>query len=232
MNMGQHDCVFSLGTNCEIAYNLRAYFGDLSTGLLDWFITPLAALPALVRSGFQLVDERFAESLRHVDVDNTDSVIHVPTGILLHHAFTRDENHRIAPHWRDEIQQVAEKYRFLGNRMDEMLRASRKPALFINRTGWYDPMDSVVLEETHQPVIYLRIIDAFRDAYPSADPLFCISNGDPAAVDRVKRRSDVRVASVNNYGEWHEGAVDHYAGCKRGWEELLNAFMEERIEAN
>ena len=228
MTVREFDCIMSLGTNCEIAYSLRSYFGELRTGLLDWFITPLAALPNLIRSRFHLVDDRFTESLRHVQVNNTDSIMHVPTGILLHHAFLRDEGNWIAPGWTDGIGKVAEKYRFLGKRMDEMLSASRRPVLFINRTGWYDPMDVAVLEETHRPEIYLTIINAFREAYPHADPTFCIVNGHAPAVGVVAGRSDVRVATVSNHGDWHEGVQDHYAGCKRGWHEALDTIMETR----
>lgn len=228
MQIHEHDCVFSLGTNCEISYNLRSYFGELKSGLLDWFITPLAAVPDLLRSGFSLVDADFARTLEHMQVDNTDSVIHRPSGILLHHAFTRDEHHRIAARWSDEVEAVAQKYRFLGARMNETLANARRPLLFINRTGWYDPMDEVVLRKTHEPDIYLQIINAFRDRYPSADPVFCITNGHPEAVQRAVSRNDVRVASVANHGEWHEGAVDHYAGCKRGWKEALDSLLANR----
>lgn len=224
-----HDCILSLGTDCAITYNLRSYFGDLKTGLLDWIVTPLSALPDLLHRRFNFVDNQFECSLCHFSDGKADSIRHMPTGIRLYHDFTRDETGRVAAVWTSEVVRVAEKYAFLGARMDEWLQLARRPLLFINKTGCNDPEDGPIYHATHQPDIYLRIISAFHDTYPDSAPLFCITDGYPEALERVIHRADVRSSAIMNYGDWHEGIVGHYAGCKSGWTEAINAMLNQPV---
>lgn len=217
----ESDLVVSLGTNCEIAFNLRHFYGIERTGLLDWVITPLSSLPDLIRSRFALVDDGFSDSLLRVERPGNDSVLHAPTGILLHHAFTRDENDRISPDWRSEINDVANKFRFLGDRMNLWLSEAKSPALFINREGLHNFADQETVERSCDSDIYNRIISAIYDTYPRATPSFCLINGRESSIERVQHRPDVRVATCFDRGDWHEGIEGHYAGCKTGWREAL-----------
>jgi hypothetical protein len=221
----ERDLIVSLGTNCEIAYNLRAFYGINRTGLFDWLITPPSCLPSLIRSRFKLVDDDFRDALVRVDLTRTnDSVMHAPTGILLHHAFTRDESDRISPNWRSEIDAVAEKFRFLGDRMNLWISEARYPAMFINKNGWHAAASQKVVEISHADDIYIKIIAAFRDAYPASDPLFCLLSGHDPSTGCVRGRPDVRAVSVANLGDWHEGIEGHYGGCKTGWREALDSL--------
>lgn len=219
-----HDLIASLGTNCALAYNLRHFYGLSRTGLLDWTVTPLAGLPDLIRRRFELVDARFADSLAHVQVDGTDSVMHLPTGILLQHAFRRDWRGRVSSRWRSEIGEVAAKFTFLGRRMSAWMREARSPALFLSGTGWHDALPDDITAATHQADIYDQIIEAFRETYPDSTPTFCLLNGHSASIDCVKARLDVRIIDVGNYGRWHEGKKGHYAGCKLAWREAFDAL--------
>lgn len=219
-----HDLVASLGTNCALTYNLRHFYGLSRTGLLDWTITPLACLPGLIRRRFEFVDSWFAGSLVQVQVGAADSVMHVPTGILLQHAFRRNWRGRVSSRWRSEVGAVADKFAFLGSRMDAWMREAKAPALFLNGTGWHEALSDDLTEAAHRADIYDRIITAFRETYPGADPTFYLLNGHAASVDRVIGRPDVRIAKVGNYGRWHEGKKGHYAGCKLAWREALDAL--------
>lgn len=216
------DLVVSLGTNCEVAYNLRAFYGIGRTGLFDWLITPLSCLPSLIQKHFALVDDDFGDALVRVDLTSTsDSVMHAPTGILLHHAFTRDKNNRIPRNWRAEIGAVADKFSFLGRRMDAWMAEARSPALFIKGSGWHEVLDDDLHERCHQPDTYTRIIDSFRVAYPASDPLFCLLNAAETPAAHASGRADVRLATVGNRGDWHEGFEGHFGGCKTAWSEVL-----------
>ncbi len=62
------DFMASLGTNCEMAYNLRQTYGLQQTGLLDWMITPLSAIPPLIGSHFDLIGNDFEKQVEHVEL--------------------------------------------------------------------------------------------------------------------------------------------------------------------
>lgn len=228
----QCDLVISLGTNCALTYNLRAYYGTHVTGLLDWTITPLGRLPDIIRSRFKIVGNGFSNELRKVDANGTDDIVHMPTGILLHHEFPRGGQGTILNDWQSHISTVASKLTYLGNRMNARLISSKRPALFINGTGYYDGLDESIAIATHSPKMLQEIIDAFRVTYPHAEPIFCVLNGHPASVESVRDAPNVRVTSVANYGDWHEGVVNHYAGCKRGWAEALSSIHITYESAN
>lgn len=225
----KRDLVVSLGTNCALTYNLRKLLGVERTGLLDWVITPLSCLPSLIRCRFALVDDDFGDALVRIEMLDKDSVVHAPTGIVLHHAFTRGRRGRLAKDWRSEIPEVAAKYRFLGERMDGWIKASERPAMFINGNGWHEAIAPEVSDRSGDPEMLLEVIRAVRDAYPHSDPLFCVTNGHPPSVERVRHIPGVRVATAENHGNWHEGHIGHYAGCETGWR---NAFASIGFRPN
>lgn len=226
MKPTERDLIVSLGTNCEIAYNLRKFYKVDRTGLFDWLITPIYCLPELIENRFRLVDEHFKRSLVLVKLDGgKDSVLHMPTGILLYHAFTRDKKGRVSKTWRSEINDVAEKFAFLGDRMHQWLTEARAPALFLNRGGQHEALTDDEVRMLEDPAIYANIIGAYRRAYIQADPTFCVLNGNDGALERVRHRPDVRAAIIGNQGDWHEGFEGHYAGCKTAWREGLASLQ-------
>lgn len=215
------DLIVSLGHNCEMAYNLRQFYSITETGLLDWTITPLTSLPAMIRRRFALVDSEFTSSLVRVEVGGKESIMHIPTGIMLFHAFTRaDDGTKVIDNWRSESASVADKFRFLGERMDRRISASASPAIFINGCGHHET-------STHRPDIthiHAEIIDAFRETYLAADPVFCLFRGWGPSTDYLNYRSDVRTAVVGNFGDWHDGEEGHWAGCRTAWREALSSM--------
>ncbi len=216
------DVALSLGTNCEMAFNLNAFYGPRKAGLLDWMITPLSALPGLITSGFRLVGPGFAEALERVELGGgSDSVMHVPSGILLHHAFPRDAE-RVNPAWQDGISEVAKKYTYLGTRMEHTLRKARKPVLFLNRAGLHEGMTREMHEASLEPGIYQEILQAVRAINPRGH--LVILNGNPAGLERVRRKRGVHIAEVRNFGVWHEGIRNHFGGCREGWYAALDGL--------
>lgn len=217
----ERDLIVSLGSNCATAYNLRHFYGIERTGLFDWMITPVSCLPNLIRKRFALVDGDFRDDLVRVELPAKDSILHAPTGIILHHAFARDKRDRISWKWRFEARSVANKFKFLGERMNRWMSEASHPALFINGDGFHEALSPDAVKQIGDPDVYTRIIDEMRETYPGADPLFCIVNGHGEAVDRVRHRPDVRVVTVGNRGDWHEGFEGHFAGCETAWREAL-----------
>ncbi len=217
----EYDAIWSLGTNCEIAYNLRAFYGSQTTGLLDWTITPLSALLWLIERGFQMVGPKFSDELDYVEADGTDSVAHIPTGILLHHAFRRDDNDAITPEWRSEIPAVAEKYAFLGDRMGRLIRGAHRPLLFINRSGLHSAVTPDIRSRSEDRGIYRDVLDMFENRYPGANPTFAVMNGSASALEVVSHDPRVVSATVHHNGDWHEGIEGHYAGSASGWRTAL-----------
>lgn len=216
----QSDLVLSFGTNCEITYNLRKFFGVESAGLFDWMITPISALPGLIERGFEFSTARFPEDCRHVRFrDGGDSVLHMPTGILLHHAFSRDADGKIVEFWRDEIPSVIEKHAFLGARMAEWLSRSKRAVIFVNKTGKHEFVDKSSDERSYQ-----KIIAALERKFPTNDFIIVFTNPVPDAIGAVTDDNRVRSIDVQHLGKWHDGVVGHFAGCSEGWREALSSL--------
>jgi hypothetical protein len=222
------DAVFSLGTNCEVSYNVRKYYNVERAGLLDWFIAPFFGVLWLIEHDFRIVGPDFANELEHVVADGTESILHAPSGILLHHAFSRDEKNAIVQNWRDEIPGVAEKYQFLGERMHADLQKSKRPALFLNRSGWHSALAPEMDARGRELSIYPSIISAFARHYPHAEPIFALMNPAPESLPAVVNDPRVVFADVLNHGDWHEGQEGHFAGCATGWR---NALASLRIRS-
>jgi len=210
------DFMASLGTNCEMAYNLRQTYGLQQTGLLDWMITPLSAIPPLIGSHFDLIGNDFEKQVEHVELaGGADSIMHMKTGILLHHAFPRDCDDRIADDWKDKIPEVVSKYRFLGERMHLSILAAKRPIFFLNRAGLHDALPSHMVKVSTDSDIYCVIFEALIKAYPTSR--LVIMNGDKKAIEELGRRPRVLVADVADKGDWHEGVQGHFGGRREEW---------------
>ena len=104
--------IASIGTNCEVAFNIRNTFAIEQAYPFDWWFTPVQAVAAILRDRFDLSVEE--SNLSHTTTP--ESVLNHKYGFLHHHDFPRGEGERVLPQWRDEIPTVAAKYRFLGDR--------------------------------------------------------------------------------------------------------------------
>jgi len=215
------DLILPMGTVCEITHNLRAFYGVDRAGLLDWFVTPIASIPGLIEARFRL--DISDDTLELVSLGEcVDSIMHLPTGILLHHSFSRDGNHRVSADWRNEIHSVAEKYTFLGDRMARWLDDSRRPCLFIDRDGAHPAVSNDIRTACFSASVYDDILISIRRTFTSSDPLLIIVN--PTCEIKDNGRSDIRVVTVGDYGEWHDGVEGHFAGKVDAWRDALGAL--------
>jgi len=218
------DLVLSLGTNCEIAYNIRKHYGIERAGLLDWAITPLSAVLWLIENDFRIIGHDFGDELARVPVDGGESILHLPTGILFHHAFSRDSKDAIVETWRQEIPAVAEKHAFLAERMRGLLAEARRPLLFVNRAGLHGALAEDIRARSEDHAIYRRLVDAFAARYPHSSPTFALMNPLAAPLRAVQGDPRAVAIEVQHHGDWHEGIEGHFAGCATGWNAALSSL--------
>jgi hypothetical protein len=173
---------------------------------------------------FQLVSPDFSDRLRLATADSVESIMHVPTGILLHHAFPRNSDNTIIADWRNFIPAVAEKYTFLGNRTHEWIIGSTCPLLFIYGTGEHSVMPPEIRRQTESANIYRRLIEVSSEHYPYTTPTFAIINGMAQALEEVADIPNVFSNKVVPRGPWHEGTEGHFAGRIDGWRELFSSI--------
>ena len=162
--MKLHQRVVSLGGNCMITKELRAYFGTESANLFDWWITPADALVRLIESDFE--DLFAAENLRVVG--DRESVANVRYGNLHHHDFPRDNHERVIAITGKQLERNREKFAYLKRRWDD-LAENPGPVVFV-RFGWNLP--APLLEGIPPEPIEagpLRLVAALDRKFPRLD---------------------------------------------------------------
>ncbi|ESZ59975.1 hypothetical protein X727_31255 [Mesorhizobium sp. L103C119B0] len=119
----------SLGASCSVAYQIRRYFGQETAFPFDWLITPFASLIQLIENDLQ----SFVEPAHLAPYQNYFSLLNTNHLVLHHHDVPR-ENGRIVPDWAAHVEQVRDKYEFLGQRWREMM-TDPEPVLFVRHQG-------------------------------------------------------------------------------------------------
>jgi hypothetical protein len=80
--------IVSLGPRCATTFNLRRHYNFASAYPFDWWITP----PRGIVEVLEKMDADWIYDPKNLCLtDLNSSVVHSPTGILLHHEFPRDE---------------------------------------------------------------------------------------------------------------------------------------------
>lgn len=132
------DRVISLGTNCEIAFNLRRFFGVERAYPFDWWFTPLDAVPPVLASRFAVGINR--DNLQIVG--GRRSILNRRYRILHHHDFPRLPGNRlIAPDWTNAIETCRAKYAALGCRFFDDLAGARRALFFLSGNGAHEFLD-------------------------------------------------------------------------------------------
>lgn len=211
------DPVISIGTNCEISYNIRHTFQFERAYPFDWWITPVQSVADILRDRFRLeIDDK---NLVHVTAP--ESVLNRKYGILHHHDFPRDGQDRILDGWAAHIPALAEKYHILGERFFADIERAERALLIVNGDGSHRAYAAArPVDET----VYLEISDTLRDLFPRTRVSLAIFNSDSAPTDAAKKaaRADSSIVigpSVKDYGD----RADKYRFAKslRGWQEAL-----------
>jgi len=220
------DLVISLGTNCEIAFNIRNTFGTERAYPFDWWITPIQSVAAIVRDGFAL--EVNPNNLFHAGV--MPSIVNRKYGLLHHHDFGRLSPDAADESWKAMIPAVADKYRALGERFFYDVARAGTVLFIINGDGGHRAYTaSRPLDET----VYLEILATLRTLFPHTRSRLAIFNSQSEATDAAhnaaRADADIFVGPVvKDYGDRREKSL--FANSLRGWSEALHV-VQSRLES-
>jgi hypothetical protein len=223
--------IASIGTNCEVAFNIRNTFAIGQANPFDWWFTPVQAVAAILR-------DRFALDVTEGNLSHTtapESVLNHKYGFLHHHDFARGEAERVLPQWRDQIPTVAAKYRFLADRFIAAGQRADTALLILNGDGAHRAYASPrVLDES----VYAEIIAAAQDLFPRTRVTLAIFNGQSEPFDAALKaaEADPRIlvaGPVMDYGDRMQGRL--FAKSLLGWSEALiavrNAASATRLDS-
>ena len=211
--------IASIGTNCEVAFNIRNTFAIEQAYPFDWWFTPVQSVAAILRDRFDLDVEE--SNLSHTTTP--ESVLNHKYGFLHHHDFPRGEGERVLPQWRDEIPNVAAKYRFLGDRFIANGERADSALFILNGDGTHRAYTSPrPLDES----VYAEIVAAAQDLFPRTRITLAIFNGqsEPLAAAVKAAEADPRIVVAGpgrDYGGRMQGRL--FAKSLRGWSEALMA---------
>jgi hypothetical protein len=130
----RYDKVISIGSNCEVAWNIRNYLNVDQAYPFDWWMTPFNSL-------IELLDQRFtglfvARNI-HVPPDR-GTVVDRHYNLMYHHDFERDADGLIVLDSIDrQLVELKKKYDFLSKRF--MCKLGGKQVLFIRNRCGNDP---------------------------------------------------------------------------------------------
>jgi tetratricopeptide (TPR) repeat protein len=174
--------LISLGEACEVAFQLRQHSGDNTAHLFDWQTTPVAGLIDLVESG---LSTPLPEEL-HLLKPGTrlSAVLHGPTGIRYVHQFPR-RGKVIPAEFLADYPAFASRFEHLAARLRATLR--EHPVTLVRR--------GVSRAEA------LRLEDAMRRAFPSADMRFLYVNASGAPFETPLGRAAKLVAPDTPFGD-------------------------------
>jgi hypothetical protein len=209
----QYGKVIGLGGNCEVAEHLRRYTGLEQANIMDWWVTPLTAIP-------KLLDERFVNIGRPENmrlVAGRKSVMCLHYGIAHHHDFPRCDDltidESIIPSHSVELQQ---KYAMLAQRFINDC-SSGQTILFVR--SWRDRLEI--------PQTQHAIDDIVRYDF----------DGTIAAIERNFPALDFSILFVN-YGihtSAHPRALFHniedkgdgggWSGSPGGWNDMFDRYL-------
>ena len=217
---------FSLGTNCTIGYNLKHFKMMKSSGLVDSFISPYSGLLWLFENKFNLVTDSFDYYLDKVSIANTDTIIHRPSGLIMHHAFSRRDDGRIIENWKSEVNNVSNKYKFLGDRMRNSIFLSENPIFFITHDILSDEDKDRILSPYQANIsksddVIFRIIKQARISFERNLKFVCVDIRENTKKSIINL-DGTKIEELHYYGEWHDDNPSHFGGCKRGWRELFD----------
>jgi len=214
------DRVISLGTNCEIAFNLRRFFGVERAYPFDWWFTPLDAVAPVLASRFALGIN--GDNLRAVG--GRRSILNRKYRILHHHDFPRvSPNRLIAPDWTDTIAACRAKYAALGRRFFDDLAQSRRALFFLHGNGAHEFLGEDGQRALSEGAHYLNIQRTLEQLFPRLEFFIVVSRPEDEVLEASTGAARVVcLPPVTDYGDRLDGNASHFAGSLRGWSEALS----------
>ena len=220
------DLVISLGTNCEVAFNIRNTFETERAYPFDWWFTPIQAVAAVLRDRFALE----VEDHNLVHAGKPTSILNRKYGLLHHHDFGRLSADVTDESWRALIPAVADKYRALGERFFFDVTRANDVLFIVNGDGGHAAYTATrTLDET----VYLEILETVRTLFPRTRCRLAIFNSvdEPfeAAHKAADADRDILIGPVvKDYGDRREKSL--YAKSLRGWSEALRV-VHSRLQS-
>lgn len=220
------DLVISLGTNCEVSFNIRNAFQTERAYPFDWWITPIQSVAAILRDRFAL--EVAPHNLVHAG--SPVSIMNRKYGLLHHHDFGHLSADVSDESWTAMIPYVADKYRALGERFFTDVGNARDVLFVVNSDGHhaaYAPPRA--LDE----MVYLEILATLRGLFPRTRSRLAIFNSVHEPFDAAYKAAsvdrDIIVGPVvKDYGDRREKSL--FAKSLRGWSEALQA-VQSRLQS-
>jgi hypothetical protein len=216
------DRVISLGTNCEITFNLRRFFGAERAYPFDWWFTPLDAVAPVLLSRFALEIDR--ANLQVVGAGR--SILNRKYRILHHHDFPRLPGSRlIDPDWTNAIEGRRAKFAVLGRRFFHDLAGARRALFFLHRNGFHEFLDERGWLAASDPGHYRVIERALERLFPQLEFFLVVSEPDAGGSEGFAGGSRIiNLPQVKDYGDRFDGNPEHFAGSLRGWSEALSTL--------
>jgi len=212
------DRIISLGCNCELALNIRDYFGIERAYPFDWWITPFQAL-------WKLLEGRFHDLFNINNLEVSSDLLTVRDkyyNLLYHHDFKKTEDDKIIP---DLIEQqlplVKQKYDMLVHRFFNDLQNKR--VLFIrNRDGNIPHLDrdTTPMDEN----TFVQLYDLLEKLFPESAISLLITNC-PIYTGIRRRNGCILWDEVDH----HYDDYEFFIGSRQGWQEMFsrnNIFYE------
>jgi len=129
-----YDRIVSIGSNCEVTWNIRNHFSTDKAYPFDWWMTPLHSM-------IELLDAQFTGLFDKKNIcvpPDLKTVIDKKYNIMHHHDFQRDEAGLIVSNKIEEqLSSLKQKYDFLAKRFKDDLDGKR--ILFIRNRCGNDP---------------------------------------------------------------------------------------------
>ncbi len=108
-----YDEVVSLGSNCEVTWNIRNYFHTSIAYPFDWWMTPFNSL-------LMLLDDRFSGLFDANNIwvpEDCGTVVDTYYNIMYHHDFPRTQDGLVDKNKvESQLDELKQKYAFLSHR--------------------------------------------------------------------------------------------------------------------
>jgi Putative papain-like cysteine peptidase (DUF1796) len=208
----------SLGTNCEITFQLRRCYELERAYPFDWWITPICSVARILYDGFAL--ELTPNNLCRVG--DGASILNKKYGILHHHDFTRDEQERVVDNWIDEIPRISQKYQYLTKRFFNDIRTSYACSFYLNRQGHHAYLDKSLYDLCHRQDHVANIYQALKYLFPQQDIMLAAYNMNYQPPPYLyENYSKIWFGYTQDYHDYYDNNPEHFAGSLSGWHKAL-----------
>lgn len=207
------DRIISLGCNCEVALNIRDYFGAERAYPFDWWITPFQAL-------WNLLEGRFHDLFNINNLEVSSDLLTVRDtyyNLLYHHDFKRADDDKIIPDTLEEqLPRVKQKYDMLIHRFFTDLQNKR--VLFIRNSDGNIPhldRDETPMDEN----TFLRLYDLLEKLFPDSAISLLITNCPVYPGIQRERGCIVWNETGHNYDDY-----EFFIGSRQGWKDMFSTI--------